>query len=106
MSPAPIPMFVCIHNYGPRIRRIFSRIAFPSKGAIYTIRDKFEAPDYAGEMTSTVILHEIHNPTVRYRDGLFREAGFAFAYFRPVRPTDISLLRNVLIPLKETDHVS
>jgi hypothetical protein len=64
--------------------------AFPRRGSIYTIRNIRAVDDLVG-----VCLHEIVNSWAYFAEG-YVEAAFHSRKFRPVRATNIDVLRALL----------
>ena len=69
---------------------------FPRSGLIYTIREMIDHGIYG----IGVRLNEIVNAPYNWANG-FQEATFAPEWFRPIRRTDISALRHLVLSPKE-----
>lgn len=65
----------------------------PTKGTVYTVRSVFLCGFHG---TTKIRLNEIHNEPMRYMTGV-EECGFGAYRFRPVRETDISIFKAMLV---------
>ncbi len=86
---------VCIEDIQHDPRKRPDR--FPMKGAVYTIRGIRPNPDADSGSPVGFLLAEIVNASRIYRDGR-GEIHFGCDAFRPIRRSDLSSLRALLVP--------
>lgn len=67
---------------------------YPEYRGVYTVR---ELVTHHVDGHLMLYLQEIRNPVVRVESGLWAEQAYGAKYFRPVRTTDISIFKAMLV---------
>jgi hypothetical protein len=80
---------ICIReDFGDAVPPPVLPVRYPVKGQVYTIRDVRPMPNYL-----LLVFEEILNP----EEPDWGELGFNASRFRPVRKTDISCFKRILV---------
>ncbi len=84
---------ICINDNFDNVRLMYPRCAWPTRGSRYVVRDSITPQATTnGKIYVAVLLREITNPVVLYRDGVHREAGFWEGRFEPITENRVQAL--------------